>query len=154
MIAEVAIGLAGFSGVFVALTQTGSLPIQERFRLRFLLRTSLGAMFLAMLPYAVFTRSWSEQVTWLVLGSAITVYTGLLVPFGFKAVSLRRQYPDLFPVRAIALQAALILAAFGLSVAVLFAPLEDKLSGYIGVLLLLLAQATVVFIRLLFHRRA
>ena len=47
-----------------------------------------------------------------------------------------------------------MLAAFGLSVAVLFAPLEDKLSAYTGVLLVLLAQATVVFIRLLFYRRA
>ena len=61
VIAEVAIGLAGFSGLFVALTQTGSFAPPERFRLQFLLYTSLGAMFLAMLPYAIFSRAWSEH---------------------------------------------------------------------------------------------
>ncbi len=153
VIAEVAIGLAGFSGLFVALTQTGSFAPPERFRLQFLLYTSLGAMFLAMLPYAIFSRPWSEHTMWTVLGTLVTVHSALLFPFLFKAVSVSRTYPDLFTIRIIFVQGSLMVASFGLSVAVLLAPIEQKLSYFIGALLLLLAQATVVFARLLFYRK-
>ena len=154
VIAEVAIGLAGFSGVFVALTQSGTIAPPERFRLQFLLYASLGAMFLAMLPHAVFARSWSPTAMWRLLGVLVTSYTALLVPFLFKAVSMRREYPELFTIRIISVQGSLMVVAVSFSVAVLVAPIEDKLSNYTGALLLLLAHATVVFIRLLFYRRS
>jgi hypothetical protein len=153
VIAQVAIGLAGFSGVFVALTQSGIIAPDEKFRLQFLLYASLGAMFLAMIPYAVFARSWSPSAMWQLLGVLVTAYTTLLVPFLFKAASLRREYPELFTIRIMLVQGSLMVVAISMSVAVLVAPIEDKLSYYTGALLLLLGQATVVFIRLLFYRR-
>lgn len=154
VIAEVAIGLAGFSGLFVALTQSRDFEPPERVRLQFLLYTSLGAMFLAMLPYVVFTRPWSEQTMWTVLGTLVTLHTAFLAYFLFQAISLSRTYPDLFTTRIMLVQGSLIVASFGLSVAVLLAPLEGKPSYYIGALLTLLAQASIVFTRLLFYRRS
>jgi len=154
VIAEVAIGLAGFSGVFVALTQSGTIAPAEKFRLQFLLYASLGAMFLAMIPYAVFARSWSPSAMWQLLGVVVTAYTALLPAFLFKAASMRRGYPELFTIRIMSVQASFMVVAMALSVAVLVAPIEDKLSYYIGALLVLLAHATVVFIRLLFYRRS
>jgi len=154
VIAEVSIGLAGFAGVFVVLTRTGSFAPPERVRLQFLLYTSLGAMFLAMVPYAVFAGSWSEDIAWTVLGVLVTVHTAFLAPFLARAFLLRRDYPELFTVRIMSVQGSQIVASFVVAVCVLLVPLENKFSFYLAALLLLLAQATVVFTRLLFYRKS
>jgi hypothetical protein len=152
-IAQVAIGLAGFSGVFVALTQRGGFEPADRFRLQFLLFASMGALFLALLPSALFARSWSDETAWRVLGWGTTAFTTLGLTFIAGAVRLRRDYPGVFSVGAMATQTVLILLAIALSVDVLRVPLAEKAGSYVGVLVLLLAQATIVFIRLLFYRR-
>jgi hypothetical protein len=154
VIAEVAIGLAGFSGVFVALTQSATIEPPERVRLQYLVYSSLGAMFLAILPHVVFARSWSDVTMWRLLGGVVTAYTALLLPFLFKAISLSREYPDLFTTRIMLVQGTIMVATIAMSVAVLVAPMEDKLSNYTGALLLLLGTATVVFVRLLFYRKS
>ncbi len=52
--AEVAVALAGFSGLFVAFSGRGrSLAAIERYALLFLLFSSLGAALLAMLPFVL-----------------------------------------------------------------------------------------------------
>jgi hypothetical protein len=153
-IAQIALGLAGFSGVFVALTQHGKFEVADRFRLQALLFTSMGAMFLALLPYVVFARSWSDQTMWNVLGAAVTTVTATNgAVFGRKAFLLRRDYPSLFTLRSIVLQYTLNLSAFAFSIAVLVGPVRDSLSNYVAALVLLLGQATIVFVRLLFYRR-
>jgi len=152
-IAQVAIGLAGFSGVFVALTQHGRFEPADRFRLQFLLFASLGAMFLALLPYAVFSRSWAEETAWGVLAWVSIAFTTPGTTFMARAVRLRRDYPDVFTLRAMAIQSTLILGAVGFSIEVLRVPIHAKAGSYLSVLVLLLAQATIVFARLLFYRR-
>jgi hypothetical protein len=137
----------------VALTQSATIGTPEKVRLQYLLYASLGAMFLAMLPHVVLTRSWSETTVWWFLGGAVTAYSALLLPFLFKAVSLSREHPDLFTTRIMFVQGWFMVATISMSVAVLVAPIEDKLSNYTGALLLLLGTATIVFIRLLFYRR-
>lgn len=152
-IAQVAIGLAGFSGVFVALTQHGKFDPADRFRLQFLLFASLGAMFLALLPYAVFAGSWSEETAWGVLAWGTTTLTTFGLVFILRTARLRSDYPNVFTIKAMALQSTLILSAVALSIGVLRVPAEDKAGSYVGVLVLLLAQATIVFVRLLFYGR-
>ncbi len=50
-IAEISIGLAGFSGLVVALREgSGSLDDIQKYRLRILFSLSFGAMFLSLLP--------------------------------------------------------------------------------------------------------
>lgn len=153
-IAEVSIGLAGFAGVFVALTQKHSFAPPEHVRLSFLLYTSLGAMFLALVPHALFTASLSDETAWTVLGLLAVAHTTGLISFLIRALSLKRDYSDLFPARVVLLQGSQILASLALALCVLFAPLENKQSFFIATLLMLLAQASLVFIRLLFYRRS
>ena len=53
-IAEVAIGLAGFSGVMIVLTRPGGgFNPPERFRLKVFVYSSMGPIFLALIPFAV-----------------------------------------------------------------------------------------------------
>jgi hypothetical protein len=153
-IAEVAIGLAGFAGVFVALTREESFARPEVVRLSFLLYTSLGAMFLALVPHALFTTSMSDETAWRVLGILTVAHTTVLTSFLARALSLRRDYPDIFPVHLVIFQGSQIFAALGLAICVLLVPVEDKQSFFIGTLIMLLAQAALVFTRLLFFRRS
>jgi hypothetical protein len=153
-IAEVAIGLAGFSGVFVALTKTDAFAPSETVRLSFLLYTSLGALFLSLIPHALFTASLSDVVAWRVLGLLAVVHAAGLLGFLAKALSLKVDYPDIFPTRLVAVQGTQIIVTLTLAISVLLAPLEHKQSLFVGGLIFLLAQAALVFVRLLFFRRS
>jgi len=153
-IAEVAIGLAGFSGVFVALTRTDSFAPPEQVRLSFLLYTSLGALFLSLIPHALFTASLSEVVAWRVLGILAVLHAAGLLGFLSKALSLKVDYPDIFPTRLVAVQGSQIFVTLAFAVCVLAVPLRHKQSFFIGALIVLLAQAALVFVRLLFFRRS
>ena len=87
-IAEVAIGLTGFSGVFVALTRTGAFAPPEAVRLSFLLYTTLGSLFLSLVPHALFTASLSDVLAWRVLGLLAVVHaSGLLIPAQARATT-------------------------------------------------------------------
>ena len=152
-IAEVAIGLAGFSGVFVALTRTGAFAPPEAVRLSFLLYTTLGALFLSLIPNALVTASLSDVMAWRVLGLLALVHASGLLIFLAKALSLKIDYPDIFPTRLVFVQGTQILVTLALVISVLVVPLEHKQSLFIGALIFLLAQAALVFIRLLFFRR-
>jgi len=152
-IAEVAIGLAGFSGVFVALTRSASVAPPEQVRLSFLLYTSLGALFLSLIPHALFTASLSDIVAWRVLGILAVVHATRLLGFLARAIDLEVDYPDIFPTRLVAVHGTQILVTLALAVSVLGAPLRHQQSLFIGALIFLLAQAALVFVRLLFFRR-
>ncbi len=150
-IAEVAIGLAGFSGVFVALTRTGAFAPPETVRLSFLLYTTL---FLSLIPHALFTASLSDVMAWRVLGLLALMHASGLLIFLAKALSLKVDYPDIFPTRLVFVQGTQIFVTLALVISVLVVPLEHKQSLFIGALIFLLAQAALVFIRLLFFRRS
>ena len=62
-----------------------------------LVYSSIGAMFLSVIPFAVFG-VWAESTSWSLLGVTITAYTAAgLVSFPIAAFRLSRDYPDLFP---------------------------------------------------------
>ena len=61
--------------------------------------------------------------------------------------------PTPFPTRLVFVQGTQILLTLALVISVLVVPREHKQSLFIGALIFLLAQAALVFIRLLFFRR-
>lgn len=155
MIAQIAVGLAGFSGVMVAVARpSGAFNPVERFRLRALIYGSFGAMFLAIIPFAVFGGPWTESSSWRVLGVVMTIYTiaglSFLPAAGFR---LRRDYPEQFPLPLVAIQMGNHVISLLLALAILFGLTDHQASAYILVLLLLLAHGAVAFVRVLFYKR-
>lgn len=83
-VAEIALGLAGFTGVLVVLgRQPGRLSPAGAFRLTVLLIGSLSALFLALIPLALHDSGLSGSVLWrvssLVMAGSILATGGLLV---------------------------------------------------------------------------
>lgn len=155
VIAQIALGLAGFSGVMIALGRpSAAVDPPIRFRLRALCYASFGAMFLAIIPFAVFNGQWSDTTSWRLLGVVMTVVTtaGLLY-FPFTAFRLRREYPDLFQLPLVVVQFANDVLRFLLALAVLFGSSRYQANAYIMVLILLLLQGSIAFVRVLFEKR-
>jgi hypothetical protein len=154
VIAQIALGLAGFSGVMIAFARpSGALTPPVRFRLSSLSYSSFGAMFLAIIPFAIFNGPWPESTSWRLLGVVVTVYTAAgLFYFPIAASRLRRQYPDLFRLPMAVVLAVNDLCRFLLALAVLFSS-QYHANAYIMVLILLLLQGSVAFMRVLFQRR-
>lgn len=155
MIAQIALGLAGFSGVMVAFARpSGGFNPVERFRLQALIFASFGAMFLAIIPFAVFGGPWTESTSWRVLGALMTMYAFaalyLLPAAGFR---LRRDYPEQFPLPLVAFQVGNHIITFLLALVVLFGPTEYLGNIYTLALILVLGHGAIAFTRVLFFRR-
>lgn len=126
----------------------------DRFRLRALSYSSFGAMFLAIVPFAVFKGPWAESTSWLILGIVITLYTGLgLLFFPRASHRLRRDYPHLYKFRQplAIVQFANDIVRFLLSLVVLFGPNTYQAGAYTMVLVLLLLQGVIAFMRVVLH---
>jgi hypothetical protein len=155
IIAEVAIGLAGFSGVMIVLTRTGGgFNPPERFRLQVLMYSSVGPIFLALIPFAVLDSDWSQETSWRVLGFVVAAYGFVgLVSFPPTSFRLRREYPEIFPLQLIVTQVVLHVAIVALALVLGLGMTGHALAVYTAVLILLLLHGAIAFIRLLFFRR-
>jgi hypothetical protein len=83
-VAEIALGLAGFTGLLVVLgRQPGGFSPSEAFRLLILLVASLSALFLALIPLALHDSGLSGFVLWrvssLIMAGSILASAGFLV---------------------------------------------------------------------------
>lgn len=154
VIAQIALGLAGFSGVMIAFARpSGALTPPVHFRLRALSYASFGAMFLAIIPFAVFNGPWPESTSWRLLGVVVTAYTAAgLLYFPIAAFRLRREYPHLFQLPLAVVLVVIDVCRFLLALAVLFGS-KYHANAYIMVLILLLLQGSITFIRGLFQMR-
>ena len=75
-IAEISIGLAGFSGLIVALRKTpGPLTEVQKFRLPILFTITFGAMFLSLLPDMLQSFKLPEGRIWPVASATMFVYS-------------------------------------------------------------------------------
>lgn len=155
VVAEVALGLAGFSGVLIVLSRTSDgLSPAERFRLRSLIYASIGTMFLALLPLALFGGRWAEPTVWQILGGVMTVYTAAgLMMLPSASIRLRRDFPELFPLPLILSQTTIHICSLSLASSVLFKLTEHPRNAYVLGLILLLAHGAIAFVRTLFYRR-
>ena len=79
-IAEIALALAGFSGIVVAFTrEPGQLTDLESYRLTLLFGPSLGAVFLALLPWALSHSGLEGEEIWRLASGIMAAYTVVLV---------------------------------------------------------------------------
>jgi len=156
--AEVAITLAGFSGIVAVLGRRGhgEWQPQERMRLTMLLASSFMAVFFAMLPIALLGLGLGEAGAW----SVSSAILGACIAASHPMVShfVRRMPGD-----AVASEFPRSLGAFVLVVSLLIALLlllnvvgfhfEREFGPYFAGLLWLLVLSAIQFVRLLAVRR-
>ncbi len=97
-IAEISIGLAGFSSLIVALRKTpGPLTDVQKYRLRILFALTFGAMFLSLLPDLLSNFGIAEQRIWMHSSSAMFAYSLILVSWMITgARRLAKIVPEIF----------------------------------------------------------
>ena len=114
----------------------------------------MGAMFFALLPFAVFGSGRSDSADWTLLGALLTLYVGvgiIFLPMG--SLRLRADYPELFPLSMFVLQLSIHTGAFVLSLMIMLGLTRYQANAYTMALILLLAHGAIAFVRTLFYRR-
>ena len=99
-IAEIAVGLAGFSGVVAAFIQRGSLSAADRLRFVALFVTAFTALVLAFVPIMLAYGGFQDENLWH-LSSTVMVLIGLPViaayPFGVRRIRREIETHSLLP---------------------------------------------------------
>ena len=148
-------GIAGFSAILIGLSRpAGGFNPPEIYRLKVLIYASMGAMFFALFPFALFESGLSDSTNWRLLAIFLTVYlSGGIIYFPVGSIRLRGQYPELFPVPLIVVQFSLHAGALILSLMVLLRLTAHQANAYTMALILLLVHGAIAFVRTLFYRR-
>ena len=149
VLAEIAIAIAGFSGVVAALTiHTAQWSELDKIRLRALLQASLGTAFFSLLPLVLSSTTLRSPTVWVIASSTWLIYMGAsTIPFVLQAMGKSGAAPDGLGRPMLALFMAIVGSAVVmqvLNVAVLrtaWPHLAAMLSG--------LFAASVAFIRLI-----
>ena len=154
VIAEVSLGLVGFSAIIIALSRSkNGFSDPDNFRVQLLNFAAFGAMFNALLPFAIFDES-SLVTSWKISGGVLCFYSavGLLI-FPRKVFALRRRgYKDIFPIPLISAQMGVFFTNFLLSGAIILDLVSQKNNIYLLCLIFFIIQSTVAFIRTMFVR--
>jgi hypothetical protein len=156
-LAEIAIGLAGFAGLFVALArERGALRPADRYRLVLLLCTALSALVLAMLPVGLAEVGVPLRVVWRISSALMTAVVGSVL---LVAMRLRRRHEAEIRAGEAPIAAAVIwlLAAVALAaeVANALGLLEARAFGvFLFGLIYLIAFGSYLFARMLFLWRS
>ena len=154
-IAEVGLGLAGFTGILVALGRSpGAFSRPEVLRLLLLLVTSFGAVFLSLLPFAIHESGVTGSACWRLSSALLAAFTS--VPLAYLGYRVRRHRDEfgrvlshtVFAIVGIGSSIIVVLQLF--NVAGLGAP--PRLGPYLFGLLWLLFVASLQFARILFVR--
>jgi hypothetical protein len=97
-IAEISIGLAGFSGLIVALRRNpGPLTDVQKYRLRILFAMTFGAMFLSLLPELLQSFQVPEERIWFDASATMFVYsTGFVYWMVTRALRVAKVAPEIF----------------------------------------------------------
>ena len=106
VLAEVSLGIVGFSAILIGLSRSKKgFSKPDNFRIQLLTFSAFGAMFCALLPFAIFNQN-NIDLSWAIVNWTLCLYStiGLLI-FPRRVFDLRREgYKDLFPFKIIALQ--------------------------------------------------
>ncbi len=88
VIAEIAIAIAGFSGVVAALTiRTSQWSELDKIRLRALLQGSFATVLFSLLPLVLFSTTLGKPTIWVIVSSVWLIYMGVsTIPFVVGAV--------------------------------------------------------------------
>jgi hypothetical protein len=92
-IAQIALGLAGFGGIFVAVgrERRAALRPADSYRLTLLLSTALSTLVLSLVPVALRALELSEASVW---RSSSAAMSALLLGLGFATVRMRRPHRE------------------------------------------------------------
>ena len=154
VIAEVALGIVGFSAILIGLIRSkDGFSGPDNFRIQLLTFSAFGAMFCALLPFAVFNDT-NIDMGWTIVAWTLCLYSviGLLI-FPRKVFYLRREgFKDVFPLRIVFIQIGILIAIFILTGSMIINLIEQKNSVYLFCLMLFIVQSTIAFIRTMFVR--
>ena len=154
LIAEIAIGIVGFSAILIALSRSSDVfSGPDNFRVRLLTYSAFGAMFGGLLPFGIFNIN-DADLSWKIICWSICLYSviGLLI-FPKRMLLLRAQgYEHIFPLKLFILQTGLLATIFIASGLMIVGYLQALTNIYVGCLILFLVQSTLAFIRTMFVR--
>jgi len=154
LIAEIAIGIVGFSAILIALSRSSDVfSGPDNFRVRLLTYSAFGAMFGGLLPFGIFNID-NAELSWKIICWSVCLYSviGLLV-FPKRMLLLRDQgYKHIFPLKVFLFQTGLLATIFTASGLMITGYLQARTNIYVGCLILFLVQSTLAFIRTMFVR--
>ncbi len=153
IIAEIGIGLAGFSGLIVAFRKdAGPLTNIQKYRLQVLLALAFGAMFLALLPELLHYMGVPPDRLWTLAALVLSCYSVVFVIWWITASHrLKASVPEIFNWFAFSRMAAGHIIVVLLQLAVIFSLLDDTSPGaYLAALIWYLLHAVQQFTRMLF----
>lgn len=152
-IAEISLGLAGFSGLIVALRRNAG-PLDEiwKYRMSVLFALAFGAMFLALLPSLLVNLGAGEQRIWRYASGLFCVYSMVFLAWWIvPSRRIARVVPEIFNWRAFNTMLAGHFIVFGLQLTLVFGLFTGRESGiFTSGLTWYLIHATQQFIRMLF----
>jgi hypothetical protein len=152
-IAEISIGLAGFSGLLVALRRsTGPLSGVQKYRMRILFALSFGALFLSLMPEMMLYLEVNDDSLWIYCSFAMTVCSiGFLYWWIATSRRIAQMYPEIFHWRAVSTMATGHALNLTLQVVVVLSLTDSRHAGIFLVgLTWYLMHASQQFIRMLF----
>tara|TARA_B100000035_G_scaffold112589_1_gene95525 strand:+ start:1138 stop:1635 length:498 start_codon:yes stop_codon:yes gene_type:complete len=154
LIAEIALGILGFSAILIGLSRkSDGFSAPDNFRIQLLSYSSIGAMFCALIPFAVFGNIHNET-SWLIVNWILCLYSVLgLYIFPKRVISLRIQgYSDLFPLPLFTVQMGVLAVNFLISGLMILDFIKAKENFYVFCLMLFLIQGSIAFVRTIFYR--
>ena len=152
VIAQLALGISGFSGVAIVFTRRpGRLSGLEKYRIVIVLANGFAALFLALLPIVLHGFEVAEATIWRASSAAMVAFSIWFTAYWLpRALALRRTTPSLFsPV-------AFTVASTGhglntvLQILALLRVVEPAAAAYVLGLVWLLFHATQQFARIMF----
>jgi hypothetical protein len=152
-IAEISIGLAGFSGLVVALRKdAGPLTEVQKYRLRILFSLSFGAMFLSLLPDTLVNLGVPDERLWFVSSAAIFAYSFLFIVWWLMSSRrVARVAPEIFDSVAFITMTIGHMIVLLLQLTVMLGLMENREPGVIALgLIWYLINAAQQFVRMLF----
>ena len=152
-IAEISIGLAGFSGLVVALRKDpGPLDDIQKYRLRILFSLSFGAMFLSLLPDTLVSFSVPDERIWFNSSATMFGYSLLFILWWLlSSRGVAKVAPEIFDWRAFFTMATGHTIVLLLQLAVMIGFLEGRAPGVFSLgLIWYLVHAAQQFVRMLF----
>ena len=152
-IAEVGIGLAGFSGLIVALRKdAGPLDDVRKFRLKLLLLLAFGAIFLSFLPELLASMAIPDERIWFDASASLFLYSLILLWWWFgRSRVLAKKVPEIFNWYAFTTMAVGHVIVLVLQLGVMLGTFETRAPGLFTLgLAWYLIHAAQQFMRMLF----
>ncbi len=152
IIAEIGIGLAGFSGLIVAFRKdAGPLTSVQKYRLQLLLALAFGAMFLALLPELLHYMGVPPDRLWTLAALVLSCYSVVFIIWWIIASRrLKASVPEIFNWFAFSRMAAGHVVVIILQLAVIFSLLDNISPGaYLAALIWYRLHAVQQFTRML-----